>query len=111
MTTKTQIQFLRWIGKTEGISYLLLIGIAMPLKYLTGFPAAVSVVGMIHGILFLVFCYALFRAWLETPLTLPWAVYSFIASLLPFGPFVIDSRLGQFDNANSEQASISSGPN
>lgn len=97
MKTTNRIAFLRWIGKTEGISYLLLLGIAMPLKYLAGWPLAVTLVGWVHGVLFVVFCYALLRAWLETPLSFAWAVYAFIASLLPFGPFVIDSRLARFE--------------
>ena len=53
---------LRKISLAEGISYLLLLGIAMPLKYWAGLPLAVKIVGSIHGALFVVFCAALLRA-------------------------------------------------
>ncbi|HTO03360.1 MAG TPA: DUF3817 domain-containing protein, partial [Opitutus sp.] len=49
---KTPLSRLRFIGWWEGVSFLVLLGIAMPLKYLAGEPAAVRVVGMAHGILF-----------------------------------------------------------
>lgn len=97
MSKKSLIEWVRSVGKVEGLSYLLLLGIAMPLKYLAGMPMAVSIVGLIHGVLFIAFLGVLFLAWLKTPLTLKWAIYAFIASLLPFGPFVIDKHLQQFD--------------
>ena len=59
---KTAIGRLRQIGLFEGISFLVLLGIAMPLKYFAERPEAVKVVGWIHGILFMVFCWALFVA-------------------------------------------------
>ncbi len=99
MTAKIILDRLRYIGKAEGISYLLLLGIAMPLKYMAGMPLAVTVVGSIHGLLFVVFCFALLHALLKTPLPFHWAVIAFIASLLPFGPFVIDQRLKEFEQA------------
>ena len=46
---------LRLVGGLEGISYLLLLGVAMPLKYLAGMPAMVQVAGWIHGLLFTLF--------------------------------------------------------
>ena len=84
-------------------------GIAMPLKYMVGMPMAVSIVGSIHGFLFVVFCFALLHALLKTPLPFRWSVIAFIASLLPFGPFLIDHRLKAFENdsttGNSARAS------
>ena len=56
------VHFLRMVGLTEAVSYMLLVGVAMPLKYIWGQPQAVRVVGMIHGILFILFCVALVRA-------------------------------------------------
>ena len=47
------IRQLRIIGLIEGVSFLVLLGIAMPLKYLAGMPRAVSAVGMAHGVLFI----------------------------------------------------------
>jgi integral membrane protein len=90
-----EIKNLRLIGMLEGASFLLLMGVAMPLKYLAGQPLAVKIVGWIHGLLFILFCMALARAknakgW-SVKQTLPY----FIAALLPFGPFVVDKKLKQ----------------
>lgn len=100
MTSKTPIQWLRTIGFYEGISFVLLMFIAMPLKYLANQPLAVSVVGMAHGVLFIGYCAALVwarwngLAWKEM-------VIAFVAALLPFGPFVIDGRLKRLDAAST----------
>ena len=95
----TAIGRLRLVGMLEGISFLLLLGVAMPLKYFAGMPLAVSVVGMIHGILFLAFCAVLYIAHDEQKWPLRWTAMIFVAALLPFGPFVIDRRLKERDSA------------
>ena len=84
---------LRAVGLCEGVSFLVLLGIAMPLKYLAGYPLAVRVVGWIHGLLFIGFCYSLFEA--AAARGWPWTKSAkfFVAALLPFGPFVIDRGL------------------
>lgn len=87
------IDHLRTAGKVEGVSYLLLLGVAMPLKYFAGLPLAVKIVGWLHGVLFVVFLIALVLAMLRARLSFAHALSAFIASLLPFGPFVIDRRL------------------
>ena len=81
---------LRLIGFIEGISFLLLLGIAMPLKYIYGMPEAVKVVGMIHGLLFIAYLMAV--AHVKTVLHWPLARLfgAFAAAMLPFGPFVFD---------------------
>jgi integral membrane protein len=87
------IQHLRLAGKVEGVSYLLLLGVAMPLKYFAGMPFAVKIVGWAHGVLFVAFVIVLLMAMLRARLSFAQACSAFIASLLPFGPFVIDRRL------------------
>jgi integral membrane protein len=84
---------LRLTGFLEGTSFILLLGIAMPLKYLAGRPEAVSVVGMAHGVLFVAYVgLAVVVARKERwPLRIPAALL--VASFLPFGPFVADARL------------------
>jgi integral membrane protein len=84
---------LRLVGWLEGLSYLVLLGIAMPLKYLAGIPEAVKVVGWAHGVLFILFIAAVAEVTLKT--RWPWqrAFGAFIASLVPFGTFVLDTRL------------------
>jgi integral membrane protein len=90
---------LRVIGFWEGVSFLVLLGIAMPLKYLAGWPMAVRVVGMAHGILFLLYLWATIQVavdrdwpWKRTGLVL-------LASVLPAGPFVIDARILRQEDA------------
>ena len=90
---KTPIGRLRLIAILEAISFLVLLGVAMPLKYWAGIENAVRVVGWAHGILFLAFCGALVFAMQTTKLPLWKAAMVFVASLLPFGPFLADHKL------------------
>lgn len=90
---KTPIGRLRLIGMLEGTSFLILLGVAMPLKYLANIPEAVSIVGMAHGVLFLTFCLALLQAMSAHGWPVRKAIKPFIASLIPFGPFIIDREL------------------
>lgn len=90
---KNPIGRLRAIGIIEGFSYLILLGIAMPLKYFAGLPLAVKIVGSAHGVLFLLFCAALAHVVLALRWPLTRASVVFIASLVPFGTFIIDGRL------------------
>ena len=85
----------------EGASFIALVFIAMPLKYLADKPAAVSVVGMLHGVLFLLFCLTLLLTMLDQQWSIKKALGPFIASLLPFGPFVIDKKLKAEEEACS----------
>ena len=91
------IPFLRRVAFAEGVSFLVLLGVAMPLKYLAGQPLAVKVVGWAHGVLFIVFCIALARVWLVAKWPVPRCAVIFIAALLPFGPFVADRRMAQWE--------------
>lgn len=99
------IRRLRTIGIFEGLSFLVLLGVAMPLKYFAGIPEAVKVVGWIHGLLFIVLCAALLNAKRVAHWTLPQAGRVVIAALLPFGPFVIDGWLRRQDAALQQNAS------
>lgn len=96
---RTSIGRLRAIGIVEGISFLLLLGVAMPLKYFAGFPQAVTAAGWLHGLLFITFSVALAQAHQEAKWTIWRAGGVLIAGLLPFGPFVIDRRLREEDQA------------
>lgn len=75
------------INKIEGISFLALVFIAMPLKYIFGYPMATKIAGMIHGLLFVLFVYQLAKAKQEVPLTAKETVLFFVLSLIPFGSF------------------------
>jgi len=90
---KNPVTLLRIVSLAEGISYLVLLGIAMPLKYGANMPEAVKIVGAIHGALFVVFCAALLRALLGARWPLGRAALVFAASLIPFAAFWMDRRL------------------
>ena len=83
--------FLR-IGHIEGISYLVLLLIAMPLKYYAGIPRAVKVVGYLHGILFVTYCLLLALTMRKMKWSFLKGFYAFVLSLVPFGTF----RLNKF---------------
>jgi integral membrane protein len=89
----TSIGRLRMIGFWEGVSFLVLLGIAMPLKYYAGQPGAVRVVGMAHGILFMLYVWAAIQAALEHNWTWKRTALVLVASLLPAGPFVVDAKI------------------
>ena len=91
------VRVLRWIALIEALSFLALVGIAMPLKYAAGKPLAVKVVGWAHGILFVVFCAALLRATRAARWPLGRAAMIFLAGLIPFGPFLLDGRLRRWE--------------
>lgn len=90
---KHPVAFLRSVALLEASSFLLLLFIAMPLKYALGMPLAVKIVGSVHGGLFVVFCFALWRVLMTTNWPFSRAVLVFIASLLPLVPFFIDRRM------------------
>lgn len=89
----TAVRQLVWIGRMEAVSFLVLLGVAMPLKYLAGQPLAVRVVGMAHGVLFILLLVALARAarlhgWPTRTMAL-----GAVASLVPFGPIWFERRI------------------
>jgi integral membrane protein len=91
--SKTSLGRFRLIGITEGYSYLILLGIAMPLKYMLGIPIAVKLVGWIHGILFILYVAALINVKFDLNWTITKSLKAFIAALIPFGTFILDKEL------------------
>lgn len=90
---KSKIKRLRVIAFIEGISFLVLLFIAMPIKYIGGEPMAVKVVGMTHGILFILFIIALYDASRASGWFYRFRTLAFISSLIPFGTFWLDTKL------------------
>ncbi|WP_201554318.1 DUF3817 domain-containing protein [Psychrobacter sp. 72-O-c] len=89
----TALKNLTIIGYLEGTSFLLLLGIAMPLKYMMGIPEGVKYIGMAHGILFI--AYILMLMVVVNKIKMPiWAMPAgVLGSFLPFGPFIFDHLL------------------
>ncbi|MCE9596987.1 MAG: DUF3817 domain-containing protein [Spirochaetia bacterium] len=90
MTLSTPLGRLRIIGLVEGISFLLLLFVAMPLKYMFGMPQFVRFVGMAHGILFLIYILCLLQATLAYSWSWIRSLLLFVSTLVPFGTFVAD---------------------
>lgn len=84
---------LRLVGIAEGISFLLLLGVGMPLKYIAGLPLAVRIMGSLHGFLFVLFLIALSHASSKRDWAPQTSVSYLIASVLPFGFLMVDGRL------------------
>lgn len=96
----TTIHYLRILGLIEGVSFLVLLLIAMPLKYLAGMPVAVRYVGMAHGLLFVLYVAA--GAWAGISLRWPLRRTLLVlgAAVLPAGPLLIDRWLGRLERAS-----------
>lgn len=92
MASKALDRF-RAISLAEGVSYLVLVGIAMPLKYAAGIPSAVRIVGMLHGVLFVAFVVGLAVAAKAETWRAKQIAIAMIAALLPFGAFWLERRL------------------
>ena len=89
---KKTYSWFRKVAFAEGVSFLVLLFIAMPLKYMFDMPRAVSIVGGLHGILFIAFIALAWEVKNECKKDWAWLVKSFIASIIPFGTFWMDSR-------------------
>ncbi|MFB9329020.1 DUF3817 domain-containing protein [Paenibacillus aurantiacus] len=93
MTLKTAVGRFRLIAFVEGLSFLVLLFIAMPLKYWADMPGAVTLVGGIHGALFGLYMLALIHAAIDARWTWKQVALAFILAFIPFGTFVLDARI------------------
>lgn len=81
------------IAILEGISFLVLLGIAMPLKYVYGHQEATQAVGMAHGLLFIAYVLMVVLIRKQLNWNYKTTFLALAASVLPFGPFVVDRKL------------------
>jgi len=97
------LKALRILSVVEGVSTLVLFGIAMPLKYMADMPRAVSVAGSLHGFLFV--CLVLMFGAAVSRISMPkgMAVLGIVAAVFPFGPFWFDSRLKDLEPGNPQK--------
>lgn len=89
---KTKLGLFRFVALLEGLSFLILLFIAMPLKYMADIPEAVQMVGMAHGILFVAYLLLLMLVRSEYNWSISLTIRSFLASILPFGTFYADKH-------------------
>lgn len=90
---------LRVFSLLDGLSYVALLGIAMPLKYFADKPMAVTIVGSLHGFFFLALCWYLLRSLLAKKLSFAWSVLVFVCALVPLAPFFLDRKLHAMEQA------------
>lgn len=88
---KTYFWF-RKIALAEGVSFLVLLLIAMPLKYMADYPKAVTIVGGLHGVLFIAFIIMAWEVKREFKRDWTWLGKAFLASIVPFGTFILDRQ-------------------
>ena len=98
----------RLVAWGEGASFLLLLGVAMPLKYWFGLPLAVRIAGMTHGVLFLAYSWMVFDAASAQGWPRKRTAWGFVAGFLPFGTFVFEAKV-QGARALQSRAAGSSG--
>ena len=78
------------VVRQRTISGDVLLGIAMPLKYMAGMPEVVRVVGLAHGLLFILYLFSIGELLVGGHWGFKKAVIAFFAALLPFGTFVLE---------------------
>jgi len=81
------------MGRIEGASLLVLLLVAMPLKYLAHQPLAVTVVGSVHGLLWVIYMLMLAQLWVRLKWPFSTVVLAGVASVLPFGPWWFERRV------------------
>ncbi len=89
---KNSLNAWRFIALLEGISFLALLGIAMPLKYYMDKPESVKIIGMAHGVLFVLYTICLLIVHVQYKWSIGKTIGAFIASFIPFGTFYADKK-------------------
>jgi len=90
---RTPIGRLRTVAFLEGLSFIVLLCIAMPLKYIMNMPEAVKIVGMLHGWLFILYIYFVFRLKFQQNWDWKTTGQSLLASVVPLGTFYVDAKI------------------
>lgn len=86
------IKSFKIISVLEALSFLILLGIAMPLKYMAGIPEPVSIFGMAHGVLFIMYIIGAFFMKEKLNWSIQTLLIVILCSVLPFGPFYADRK-------------------
>lgn len=98
---KKTFSWFRKIALAEGVSFLVLLFVAMPLKYFAGMPLAVTIVGGLHGVLFVAFVILAREVKSDYKKDWKWLGKAMLASILPFGTFVADKEWKKEEKAIS----------
>ncbi|HSZ25649.1 MAG TPA: DUF3817 domain-containing protein [Cytophagaceae bacterium] len=90
---KTPLGRFRLIAFLEGVSFIILLFIAMPLKYMGGIPEPVRYIGMTHGVLFILYLNLLVHVMYALKWSIKKGIIAVLASFIPFGTFVLDAKM------------------
>ena len=93
MQLDTSLNRFRFVALAEGWSFLFLLVVAMPLKYMAHYPMPVKIGGWIHGLLFVVYGFTLIQVWADCNWKFSKVLVAFLVSFLPFGTFWLDAKL------------------
>lgn len=95
---------LRWLARAEGLSYVLLVFVAMPIKHGLGEAMPVRVLGAVHGALFLAWILGLVRRARSArwPRDLAWL--GLVTSMIPFGFVFFEASLAEHEAGHDERA-------
>jgi integral membrane protein len=85
-------RWFQYIGRLEGVSFLVLLLLAMPLKYVAHWPVLVQIMGPVHGALFLAYCAAVFMLGANADWSAKKQGLALIAAVLPGGTFVFERK-------------------
>ena len=86
------MKLFRIIALLEGLSYILLLFVAVPVKYSLGDPLYVKLLGMPHGILFVAYFSFAFYFKQEQNWSMKTLAVVLLGSVLPFGTFYVDNK-------------------
>jgi integral membrane protein len=93
MNLNNSLNRFRWVALAEGWSFLFLLFIAMPLKYVAHMPMPVKIAGWIHGLLFVLYGFTLIHVWADRRWKFSKALLAFLVSFIPLGTFWFDKQL------------------
>lgn len=103
MNSAKTFNWFRKIAFIEGVSFIVLLLIAMPLKYFADMPLAVTVVGGLHGFLFVAFIILALASKMEYRKSWSWVAKAFLSSIVPFGTFWMDNTQWKQEEAAIRQ--------
>lgn len=92
MEKANKVKTFKWISILEALSLLILLFLAMPLKYFLDLPQMVRIVGMAHGVLFLLYLAGAVYMYKLLNWKLKVLVIAVVCSVIPFGPFYVEKR-------------------
>ena len=101
---RSPIDFFRTMGFIEGTTLIVLLFIAMPLKYWAGYPEVVTITGSIHGFFFILYVLTIAYVTLKIRWNYKWMVSAVLVAFIPFGNYILDIKLQKSTLASKQPA-------